>query len=451
MGRFLTAAPVAAASLGFDRQPLPLIASYSNSASTSASIDCSIFDSDLNLVARTQHSNSTTPPSPSGSELWTDWPGWFSTTSQISTGWQSTSWVKSTSCNQADGHQMLRIANTGAMSARHPGITATLQANFGVIVGPQGYRQPMSLWQSGTTLRQHLRGQPVQTDILTTGLNNATAAQWANSNNSGRSMVGYNRRSNTLVVIEPRDASCNYRAHIWRHPGVQLSGKPGELDRFILQARAGQNGASYSQFDFAWNANGSASYTESQYRMRVIPCDNAQIALVRFVPSTATHMAVLTPSTGAINTASFAIVSATTSYGVDQGDPAGMRHQITWDNQWVAAFAPYYYYGCGMVGHVVNTSDPSRQFRISYTGTTCGVGLVPIRESAFAWNSSHVNADSAAGLNLGLLDFSTDSHQWSGTNAIGSVLSMQMWGGFIDTGSSSTNYPAVMPVENWSR
>jgi len=128
-----------------------------------------------------------------------------------------------------------------------------------------------------------------------------------------------------------------------------------------------------------------------------------------------------------------------------------MRHQITWDNQWVAAFAPYYYYGCGMVGHVVNTSDPNRQFRIAYTGTACGVGLVPIRESGFAWNSSDQNADGAAGLRLGLLDFSNDAFQWSGTNAIGSVLSMSLWGGFIDTGSSSTNYPAVMPVENWSR
>jgi hypothetical protein len=345
----------------------------------------------------------------------------------------------------------MRLSPNGCLAVRQPAEMGSFMANFGVIVGPEGYRQPMSLWFSGTTLRQYTRGGFAQLDQLTTGLSAASATTWNGTNTNMRGAVGYHWVAGLLVLIEARDTSCNYRAHIWKHPTAKLSGKPGELNQFILEAKAGSNGASYQYVDFSWSANGSTSYTESQYRMRVIPTKSGRIALVRFVPHNCSHMAVLTPgvgNTGTLDT-NFTTVSCTTSYGIEQGSYYGMRHQITWDNQWVAAFAPYYYYGSGLSGHVVNTDDPTRYYRLSYSSSSCGVSIIPIRASGLAYSFHENNADSSQGLNVGVMDFSGVGFQTTGMLTNGGAVSLSTSRYWIDTGYTSTNYPCLMPVENW--
>jgi len=446
MGRFLRTLPVETAP-AYEKQPLPLVGVFS---SYSGSPDCSIYDSDFNLVSRSNQSTGGYAWATSG-EIWSAYSGWDYTHGQVSSRSAGSYWVKATPCYSADGHQLLRLSANGGMAMRDPSQMSSFMANFGVIVGPEGYRQPMSLWFSGTTLRQYTRGGFAQLDQLTTGLASSQAATWAGANTSMRSAVGYHWAAGLLVLIEARDSSCNYRAHIWKHPTAKLSGKPGELNRFILEAKAGSNGASYQYVDFSWNANGSTGYTESQYRMRVIPTKSGKIALVRFVPHNCSHMAVLTPGSGNTGTldTNFDTVSCTTSYGIEQGSHYGMRHQITWDNQWVAAFAPYYYYGSGLSGHVVNTDDPTRYYRLSYSSSSCGVSIIPIRASGFAYSFHESNADSSQGLNVGLMDFGGVGFQTTGVLANGGVVSLPTSSYWIDTGYTSTNYPCLMPVENW--
>lgn len=449
MGRFIrSAAATAATAPAYEKQPLPLVGVYSNYGNNP---ECSVYDSDFNLVSRmTQASGGYSWPN--SGEIWSDYNGWNYTNGHVGSGGSSSYWVKATTCYSADGHQMLRLSPNGCMAMRHPGQMGEYMANFGVVIGPEGYRQPMSLWFNGTTLRQYTRGGFAQLDQLTPGLSSAGATTWNGGTNAMLSAVGYHGVAGLLVLIEARDSSCNYRAHIWRHPTAKLSGKPGELDRFILEAKSGTNGASYQTMDFNWNANGSTSYRESQYRMRVIPTTSGKIALVRFVPHNCTHMAILTPgsgNTGSIDT-NFNAVSCTTSYGVEQGSYFGMRHQITWDNKWVAAFAPYYYYGSGLSGHVVNTDDPTIYNRLSYGDTSCGVSIIPIRESGFAYAFHSSNSDSSQGLNVGVMDFSKPGFQTFGALANGGVVSLSTARYWIDTGYSSTNYPCLMPVENWN-
>lgn len=448
MGRFLRTLPVETVP-AYEKQPLPLVGVYS---SYSNSPDSSIYDSDFNLVSRSSQSTGGNAWATSG-EIWSGYTGWLYTNGTVSSNSAGSYWVKATPCYSADGHQLLRLSPNGGLAARNPNSMASYMTNFGVVVGPEGYRQPMSLWFSGTTLRQYTRGGFAILDQLTTGLSSSSAATWDGANTSMCSAVGYHWAAGILVVIEARDASCNYRAHIWKHPTAKLSGNPGELDRFILEAKAGSNGASYQYVDFSWNANGSSSYNESRYRMRVIPTTSGKIALVRFVPSNGTFMAVLTPgsdNSGTLDT-NFSTVSCTTSYGYEQGGYYGMRHQITWDNQWVAAFAPYYYYGSGLSGFVVNTDDPTRYYRLSYTSSSCGVSILPIRESGFAYAFHQSNADSSQGLNVGVMDFAgaVDGFQVNGGLSVGATVSMPSSTGWIDTGYTSTNYPCLLPVENW--
>lgn len=448
MGRFYRA-QTAPAGPTYEKQPLPLVGVFSNYSNNP---DCSIYDSYFNLVRRmTQASNGCAWPT--SGEIWSSYAGWHYTDGHIGSSGASGYWVKATPCYSADGHQLMRLSPNGGLAAREPGQMAGLMTRFGVVVGPEGYRQPMSLWHAGTTLRQHVRGGPAPLDQLTTGLNSSQAATWAGSDTGMVGAVGYHHETGTLVLIEARSANCEYRAHIWRHPTARLSGKPGELNKFILEAKAGSNGASYQYVDFSWNASGSTGYAESQYRMRVIPTKSGKIALARFVPHNCAHMAVLTPGSGNTGTlaTNFNTVSCTTSYGFEQGDYYGMRHQITWDNKWVAAFAPYYYYGAGLAGLVISTDDPAKYYRLSYTSSSCGVGILPIRASGFAYAFHESNADGSRGLNVGLMDFGGDGFQTTGTLAVGAAVSMPSYQYWIDTGYTSTNYPCLMPVENWNR
>lgn len=449
MGRYLRTKPAAVTAPLYDKQPLPLVGVYS---CYNGSPDCSVYDSDFNLVSRMTQSNGGNAWATSG-EMWSEFSNYLNTNGTIASNSASTYWVKATPCVSTDGHELLRLSPTGGLAPRNPDQAGSYLANFGVVVGPEGYRQPMSLWFSGTSLRQYPRGGFAQLDQLNLGLASASVATWHGGTNNMRGAVGYHWATNTLVLIEARDSSCNYRAHIWKNLNRKLCGKPGELDRFISEAKAGTNNASYRYVDFSWNANGSPSYTESQYRMRVIPTTSGKIALVRFVPHNCTHMAVLTPgegNTGTLDT-NFTTTTCTTSYGIEQGNYYGMRHQNTWDNKWVACYAPYYYYGSGISGFVVNTDDPTTYYRLSYTSSTCGVSMLPIRASGFAYSFNESNADSGQGLNAGVIDLSGSGYQVNGTLANGAALNLPTQRYWLETGYTSTNYPCLLPVENWNR
>ena len=432
---------------GFERQPLPLFAAYS---CYSGSPECTVLDSEFNMVSRSTQSANSQASAQSG-EIWTAYASYFHTHSNISTSGAGGYWIKSTTVNSADGNAIMRLSSNGCMSAKNPDSMANIFVNFGVVIGPEGYRQPMSLSFSGTTVQQLARGTNVVLDTLTTTLNNASASTWVGNNNM-RSAIGYNMLTGTLVIIAARDTSCNYRMHIWKNFTTRLTGRPGELNKFILDAKAGLNGGSYNFYDFTWNANSSTSYTESQYRMRVIPCNNGQIALARFVPSNCAHMAVATINTNntlTLNT-TFTTVSCTTSYGQEQGTHYGMKHQVTWSNKWVACYAPYYYYGCGISGFAINVDDPTKHYRISYTSSTCGVTLLPVRSDGFVYSFNQANNDSNAGMSIGLFDFSNDGFQPNSAIAIGGALTMNTVNGIIDTGYTSTNYSCLATVENWN-
>jgi hypothetical protein len=146
----------------------------------------------------------------------------------------------------------------------------------------------------------------------------------------------------------------------------------------------------------------------------------------------------------------FTTVSCTTSYGQEQGTHYGMKHQVTWSNKWVACYAPYYYYGCGIAGFAINVDDPTKHYRISYTSSTCGVTLLPVRSDGFVYSFNQANNDSGAGMSIGLFDFSNDGFQPNSAIAFGSALTMNTVNGVIDTGYTSTNYSCLATVENWN-
>lgn len=433
--------------------PLPTFATFSNRDNRPF---WNIYNSKLQPInAGSQHDDS---------ELWAPWNGNNYTNSHINSSTWTTSWVNATPYQQADGHMMMRL-NPGnrTYTGVNPDVMQSYMPYWGVVIGKRGIRQNFSLWYQNSTIRIMERGI-AQGYYENINLNSTTYSTWAGG--TGYGSACYNDRTRTLVVICAKDGSNNYRMHIWKNTGTDRSLNsdnyyPGTLAAFLREAKtgildAGQGAgtASYAFYDFQWQANSSQNYQESQYRMRVVAGDNGIIGMARMVPSNVSHYATYNPSTSQLVT-SFNTISLTTSYGYEQGERYGMRHNITWDNNWVAAYNCYYYYGSGMNVYFIDTRDPRNYFIGQHGTTNQGCQLVPYQQDKFLFNDSTHNVDNAYGLRLYIqepeaaLQGRTTSSTIANGGNLGLVNNVQ-WGRF-DTDYTSTNYPGLQSMAHWTR
>jgi hypothetical protein len=188
--------------------------------------------------------------------------------------------------------------------------------------------------------------------------------------------------------------------------------------------------------------------------MRVVVGDNGIVGMARMVPSNVTNYATYTIASSTLNT-SFNTIGLTTSYGIETGNRYGMRHSITWDNNWVAAYSAYYYYGAGINVFFIDTRDPRNYFTGQNGDTNNGCQLVPFGEDKFMFNRSVENADGNVGMRLfiinpegarlGRITSTTIS------NGGGIPLTANLQYGMFDTKYTSTNYPVLMPVAHWRK
>lgn len=434
-----------------NKEPYPYFATFSNFNNDPRA---SVYNSDMREVYNCKPDTNA--------EMWSAWTGNNYTNGNIgNNGWTSY-WMGSTSFYQADTHWYFRLSE----GYNNPGIASNPDGQdswmpyWGVVIGNTGKRQKISLYQSGATMRVMPRG--VQNGWLESiALNSATYSNWANGTTYG--MISYNERTGTIVVIEAKDASNNYRLHRWINTGAgrsinQSNFKAGMLHRFLSEAKSGltENGqASYDFYDFQWQANSSQNYNESRYRMRIVVGDNGIIGMQRFVPSNITHYATYTPSSQTLTTA-YNTISNNTSYGIEQGGKYGARHNITWDNYWVAAYNVYHYYGCGMNVFFIDTRDPRNYFIGQYGDTTNGCALVPFDKNKFMWSYHVSNSDGTSGQRLAIVDLEGPKaygRSLAGTIANGANIDLakNVMNGIFDTKYTSTNYTWLMPVQRWPR
>jgi hypothetical protein len=292
-------------------------------------------------------------------------------------------------------------------------------------------------------------------------INNVAYSTWAGRTSQG--MIGYNDRTRTLVALEG-DGSNNYRMHIWKNYNDNRSLNEenynlGTLRLFLSEAKAGGSSgvmANYNYYDFSWVEGSSASYNESRYRMRVVPGDNGVIGLARMVLSNQVQYATYNPATSTLTTAGYPRLALTTSYGIDQSTHYGMRHEITWNNEWVAAYAPYYYYACGMMTYFINTVDPTKTYNASNTGTSHGARLLPLGEDKFVYKDTAANSDGSVGFVLWTVDLGgyykygkrPTGEAITNNSSISYTWTEGMYYTF-DTRYTSTNYPWILPVDKW--
>jgi hypothetical protein len=408
-------------------------------------------------------------------------PNWYEdhrgqtyTNSQNSSGQDTTYSGGSTVAGSADGHNYYRPCLHGGFAGNWMN-HFTQHANFttrcGTVIGVRGVRQRVSHWSQDAEFQVRSRGM-VTGHFDRVSLNNATYATWAGRPNRG--MSSYNDRTKMLAVAESTTSGNNIRLHVWRNTDLSLndfSHKPGTLHKFLSQAKTAgpttgnqlSTTKNYAFYDFTWAQTGSTR-NEPAYHMKLIMGDNGTIGFARFNhDGYAQRYGYFLPtsqgSAGSSGIGTFTDTEVnlgnTTSYGIDQSERYGIRHQNTWNNEWIATYSPYYYYESGINCHLINTVDPTKLFYFRVTNTSSGHGLVPFKEDKFLTIYSEQNGD-GPGPYLYVIDPGSAAKNLRRTD--GTTLS---FGGDLqpyniphyyqfDTHSNTTQYAHLVSMPHWS-
>ena len=145
----------------------------------------------------------------------------------------------------------------------------------------------------------------------------------------------------------------------------------------------------------------------------------------------------------------------TTSYGIDQRDGAGIRTNISWDNQWLISYAPYYYYHSGINLHCINTVDPTKYYHWRNTDTNNGVSPVPFGESSFIMCYSVQNGDSPGPhLYIANPQGAFENGRRADNSVVANGGDLQPFNStmnyIFDTMSNTTQYPHITTMPHWT-
>lgn len=271
--------------------------------------------------------------------------------------------------------------------------------------------------------------------------------------------IGYNDRTRTLVLIRSASLANSYRAHVWVNPNVSLATKnsleTGRLNKFITDAKSGVGGASYYYNDFTWSTAGSTSTLEASSHMRVIVGDNNLVGLFRMSPNNQAIYGYITLNSGSTSTSVTALgnQTLTTTYGIETSNSLGAKCVVSWDQNWVAAYCPYYYYFAGLALVMFYTRDPSKFYTYGSTSSSLGFSVAPIGTSAFVMS----NNDNTDGVGIRISAWDPEVTRASGRDQSGVIManganitptsSVSTTNGAGDAFTSSTNYSGVVSLD----
>jgi hypothetical protein len=144
----------------------------------------------------------------------------------------------------------------------------------------------------------------------------------------------------------------------------------------------------------SWAVNDSESY----YNVKPITTDNGNVYVTVFFTSNNLSLYRFTRSgTSAITATYITSQGTTTSYGRDQGDRFGQKTITSRDGTSVAAFCPYYYYGCGIKCYMIDKTN-NTYTAYAQNGSSIGIACMPYGDSSWGfWYNGNSYASNYSG------------------------------------------------------
>lgn len=284
-------------------------------------------------------------------------------------------------------HRSEIMDNRGALLPTPYNMTSNAQY-LGTVVGEPGYQRGINLFLNGTKiylrpqsgLFNHIGNTPDGLGRLTLTADHMTLPT-AGKYNEMTGSIGYNRRTDTLMLVQHNHSSYNkFRLHIW----TGLSAKIG-LDSVALGAmlKAAKAAGDYRFIDYDTSTAGGYSGTNQKGwygNIKVVPCDDGSAWLSHRY--TGAHQLFAFDGT---NVSLAKTLGCSDGYGVEQGAYYAQKHQLSFDQSRIAIYAPYYRYLTGANLFYCSTASAVGFSWYQNTATSNrSMSIAPIGGRAFA-------------------------------------------------------------------
>lgn len=188
---------------------------------------------------------------------------------------------------------------------------------------------------------------------------------------------------------------------------------------------------------------------ESIYKVNPVVTSDGTVFVSGMIPNSKLWLDKFTRSgTTQITSANQTSVSTyTTTYGLETGIAYGQRQITSRDGQAVACFCPYYYYGSGLAGFIIDKLN-NTYFTLNQTlDTANGISIVPFKDNGFALQT---NGNSWASNPAGAKITTYERGGGLATDTTFRVTGDNKFLPYFPNANGSANYPVLIPVLDYA-
>jgi hypothetical protein len=254
----------------------------------------------------------------------------------------------------------------------------------------------------------------------------------------------YNEQTKKFCMLES-DGNYNYRINVWSN--VESPAKFNNSKDFYSTSNF--NDATRVQSDWC-SVKPTNQSEEDNYRATVVMTDTGDVVVSKMIP----HWGFFTVKfvADAVDVTSYTVPtdyewahSWTTTYGMEQGNDFGIRHNVSMDGKYIWAYCPAYYYGAGYILTITRVSD-GKMLHHYDDDSTYGAQFIPWRDDKMLFGRS-INADGDEGMYIWTVDLKEIFIQYENNTQQWGIGDFRLYR-TIDTVGHSTNYPFIGQMMN---
>jgi hypothetical protein len=251
---------------------------------------------------------------------------------------------------------------------------------------------------------------------------------------SAKGTIGYNQKTKILAIAET-NSSYQTRIHVYRN----IEAPDSYSSEYALHDAM----VNVETSPYFINPPSSSGNREHKERGVVTVCDDGTIYVNKMIPSSGVYAIRFTVVDGSYEPDESEVYrdTWTTTYGIDNGNSFGIRHNITKDQKKVMNYSPTYYYGTGIYLMVIDVETGDFIY-YSEKASAYSYQPIPFMGDKIILSYS-MNSDGGQGASFFYLDLEKIFY-----NAIPGTLQTlpSRVSRIFDVGYQSTNYSYMVPI-----
>jgi hypothetical protein len=254
----------------------------------------------------------------------------------------------------------------------------------------------------------------------------------------GKGGMSFNSNTNRVAFVKTSGATTTFSI-VYCDMTKDIS-EFDSIQDFVTEFEANKFTTS-NTYSTASSSGGASNYEYPNITL----CDNGDIYVSHAIASVGLSTIKIPFVSNAYGVGSETIVASTTSvYSLAGSDGLGLQKNISNDGRYAYSFCSYYYYGSGLLMHIIDTVT-SRVATIRITSTSYGYQPIPINKNNLFVNYS-VNSDGNVAHSVHKTDFETIFASSALDNFLYTLPAFKTLE--FDNGYYSTDYPYMVQITN---